>query len=326
MPTPDKSTRDSSLLSLLWRMVRHPRFYENNAPSLLLFAIFTLLLLSRLLETTVLGRQEEYLSMILLQILIFLVPGLLYCKLKGSEWSATMPLRMFRPSHLLFMLSCLMVMIGGCLLISIHTGGIFGSARGFSLYETFTAASSDAPGVVLAQLLAFAALPALCEELIFRGILLSSLTSRGTIAAYLFSSFYFGMLHFDFAQLPVYLFAGLILCLVVRVTRSLPAAMLVHFCYNVFGLFGQSVLARFYSYGGNDAIFRFLLTVLLLIGAALLCGQASSIYHRYAQDSLPPPDYHEVPLRALPNVLLRTMFPVPGVLCILLFVLVALFG
>jgi hypothetical protein len=73
-------------------------------------------------------------------------------------------------------------------------------------------------------------------------------------------------------------------------------------------------------------MFKFLLTVLLLIGATLFCGQVSSIYHRYATQSLPPPDVKEPPLRALPNTLVRTLFPAAGVICILIFIVVAIFG
>jgi hypothetical protein len=100
--------------------------------------------------------------------------------------------------------------------------------------------------------------------------------------------------------------------------------MVVHFLYNVFGLFGQSVLARFYSYSGNDAMFRFLLTALLLIGAAVFCGEAGRIYARYARQSLPPPAISEPPIRTLPAVLLRTLFPVGGIACALLYLFVTL--
>ncbi|MBQ7336821.1 MAG: CPBP family intramembrane metalloprotease [Clostridia bacterium] len=320
------NTPDGSISSLIRQLLRHPKFRENNAPSLLVLSVFSLLILSRLIDTALLGREQEYLSIILLQLLIFLIPGLLYCKLQGSDFSSRIPLRMFRPSHILFLFSALLVMVAGCLLISIHTGGIEGSERGFSLYETFTADLSSSAGVVLFQLLAFAALPALCEELVFRGILLTALQQRGSVCAFAFSALYFGMLHFDFAQLPVYMFAGLLLCLVVRITRSLPAAIVVHFLYNIFGLFGQSALARFYSYSGNDTMFRFLLTAALLIGAAIFCGEASRIYQRYAAESLPPPDLREIPRRALPAALVRTLFPAAGVLCIIIYIFVTLFG
>ncbi len=323
MNRPDSSPR--STLSLLVRLLRHPRFIENNAPSLLVLGVFLLLLLSRLVDTAIRGREQEYLSIILLQLLIFLLPALLYSKLMGSEFTAKLPLRMPKPSQLILLLAALLLMISGCLLISIHTGGIAGNTRNFSLYETFIADNASSAGIVLYQLLAFAALPALCEEMVFRGVLATSLQARGTISSIAFTSLYFGMLHFDFAQLPVYLFAGVLLSVVVRVTRSLPAAILVHFLYNVFGLFGQSVLARFYSYSGNDDMFRFILTALALIGAAIFCGEAGRIYARYAKQSLPPPDLTEPPLRALPGVLARTIFPVPGILCILVYLLVTLF-
>ncbi|MBQ8719238.1 MAG: CPBP family intramembrane metalloprotease [Clostridia bacterium] len=321
-----KPSSSSGTLSLLRRLVTHPKFVDNHAPSLLVLTVFLLLLLSRRIDTAIVDREQEYLSMILLQLLIFLIPGLVYCKLMGSEFSARIPMQRPRPSHAVFLLSALLIMITGCLLIGIHTGGLAANERGFSLYETFTADISSSAGVVLFQLLAFAALPALCEEFVFRGVLLNALSKRGTVAAFAFSSLYFAMLHFDFAQLPVYLFSGVLLCVVLRITRSLPSVILVHFLYNVFGLFGQSAMARFYAYSGNDAMFRFILTTLLLIGTALFCSEASRIYHRYAVESLPPPDVPAVPWRALPNVLVRTLFPVAGIACVLIYVMVTVFA
>ena len=312
-------------LTLLRRLLTHPKFVDNHAPSILVLTTFLLLLLSRRIDTAIVDREQEYLSMILLQLLIFVIPGFLYCKLMGSEFTAAIPMQKLRPSHTVFLLSSLVIMITGCLLIGIHTGGLAASERGFSLYETFTANSSSSAGVVLFQLLAFAALPALCEEFVFRGVLLTALRKRGTVAAFAFSALYFAMLHFDFAQLPMYLFSGLLLCVVLRITRSLPAVILLHFLYNVFGLFGQSAMARFYSYSGNDAMFRFILTTLLLIGAALFCSEASRIYHRYAVESLPPPDIPAVPWRALPTVLVRTLFPVAGIACVLIYVIMTVF-
>ncbi|MBQ7318879.1 MAG: CPBP family intramembrane metalloprotease [Clostridia bacterium] len=315
-----------SFLTSVRRLLRSPRFRAENALTTLVLATYLLLLISRLLDATVISREDEYLSIILLQMLIFLVPAVVFCKLRGNDFTHRLQLRMFRPSHILLLITALLVMISGCLLIGIYTGGLESSRDGFVLYDTFSADTTRGAGAVLYRLLAFAALPALCEELVFRGIVCASLEERGTVCMVAFSSLYFGMLHFHPAQLPVYMFAGIVLCLVLFITRSLVASMVVHFLYNVFGLFGQTALSRFHAYTGNDEMFAFLATLVLLISAAVFCGEASRIYHRYARATLPPPDRPAVPLRELPAALLRTLFPLVGIICVFVYIIAAIFA
>lgn len=322
----NKPSQNSSLLGIARRLVQSKRFRQENAPALLVLSTYLLLLISRLLDTLVLGREDEYLSVILLQILIFLIPGLIFCKLQGNDFTARLHLRLFRPSDALLLISALLTMIAGCLLIGAFTGGLNSTQDAFVLYDTFSADSDSSAGAVLYRLLAYAALPALCEELIYRGILGAALEERGTLCLVAFSSLYFGMLHFRPALLPVYMFAGVVLCLVMFITRSLIAAMTVHFLYNVFGLFGQSALSRFYFYSGNEDMFIFLATLVLLISAALFCGEASRIYRRYSRASLPPPDRPTVAWRDLPSALVRTLFPLAGVACVLVYLLAIIFS
>jgi membrane protease YdiL (CAAX protease family) len=321
-----KQSGQNGLWSAVRRLWRSPRFRKENATATLVLSTYVLLLVSRLLDTTVISREDEYLSIILLQMLIFLVPALIFCKLHGNDFTHRLQLRMFRPSHALLLITALLTMISGCLLIGIYTGGLDVNRDGFVLYDTFSADATLTAGAVLYRLLAFAALPALCEELVFRGIVCASLEERGTVCMVAFSSLYFGMLHFHPAQLPVYMFAGIVLCLVLFITRSLVASMVVHFLYNVFGLFGQTALSRFHAYTGNDEMFAFLATLILLISAAVFCGEASRIYHRYARASLPPPTRAVIPWRELPTALGRTLFPAAGVACVLVYIVVAIFA
>ena len=319
-----QANKKDGLWSSVMRLLRSPSFRAENALCALVLATYLLLLFSRILDTAIISREDEYLSIILLQMLIFLVPGVIFCKLRGNDFTHRLQLRMFRPSHILLLIAALLAMISGCLLIGIYTGGLDSSRDGFVLYDTFSADSGTSAGAVLYRLLAFAALPALCEELIYRGIVCAALQDRGTVCMVMFSSLYFGMLHFLPSQLPVYMFAGVVLCLVLFITRSLIASMVVHFLYNIFGLFGQTALSRFHAYTGNDEMFTFLATLVLLISAAVFCGEASRIYRRYARASLPPPTRAVIPWRELPTALGRTLFPAAGVACVLVYILVAI--
>jgi sodium transport system permease protein len=102
-----------------------------------------------------------------------------------------------------------------------------------ALQEQVTAAG---PRRLLWLLLLVALTPAICEELVFRGVLLSGLRSRvGMVGSVVGSAVIFGAFHLSFETairfLPT-LWLGLLLAYVVWHTRSILAAMIMHFVNN----------------------------------------------------------------------------------------------
>ena len=93
-----------------WRDVH---FWIDNAHALLVLSTYLLLLLSRVIDTTLLGRDSKYLSIVLLQVMIFLIPGVIFCKLRGSAFTERLRLRLPRPSHILLLISALIALIAG---------------------------------------------------------------------------------------------------------------------------------------------------------------------------------------------------------------------
>ncbi len=304
---------------------RSSRFWIDNAHAFLVLATYLLLLLSRVIDATLLGRDSEYLSIVLLQVMIFLIPGLLFCKLRGSTFTGRLRLTLPRPSHILLLISAVIALICGTLLISIYTGGMETLEQTFTLYDTFAAGSGDRFSEIAYLILAYAILPAVCEEFVFRGILCATLEERGLTPAIAYSALAFGMLHFELSHLPVYIFAGLLLCAVMYATGSLLSAILVHFLYNIFGLFGQPALTRFYVYTGSTELFSFLLTVLALIAMILFSGEAGRLYRTRAKAAESAPYRVDLPRKELPSRVLRTMFCPAGILCMICYLLACLF-
>lgn len=304
---------------------RDRHFWIDNAHCLLVLSTYVLLLLSRLLDTTLLSRENEYLGVVLLQVMIFIIPGLIYCRLRGTAFTERLRLRLPRPSHLLLLVSSLMVLITGCLLISIYTGGIGTLDEGFTLYDTFSAGGGSSTGEVLYLLLAYAVLPAVCEEFVYRGVLCATLEPRGLLPTILYSALSFGMLHFEIRHLPVYIFAGVLLCAVLYCTRSIVATTVIHMLYNVFGLFGQPALTRFYRYAGSTALFTFLLTFAFLLFSVILCSEASRIYRTYAKTGVDAPYRVTLPREELPTRILHTLFPPIGIVCVAVYIIACIF-
>jgi sodium transport system permease protein len=86
----------------------------------------------------------------------------------------------------------------------------------------------DARTPLWTLLLVLAVTPAVCEELFFRGLVMSGLRRYGKWPAILISAFLFALAHSSIYRLLPTLFLGVLLGLIVWQTRSILCAMIVH--------------------------------------------------------------------------------------------------
>lgn len=82
------------------------------------------------------------------------------------------------------------------------------------------------------SIVSMAALPAVCEELLFRGVVLSAWETRGTAFAIGVSAALFALIHGNLYGLPVFLLVGGIAGFVTFATNSVYAGMVYHTVYN----------------------------------------------------------------------------------------------
>lgn len=99
------------------------------------------------------------------------------------------------------------------------------------------------PAEAVLALIALVLIPAFCEELFFRGMLLRSLRSVASpVGAWLISSLAFALMHGSLSSLPGHLLIGLLLGLCMTATSSLLSCMVLHGAFNasalVIGLLG----------------------------------------------------------------------------------------
>ena len=300
----------------------------QKKPPLLVLGVFLLLILWRVLDPLFTTRENEYFIVVLLQLLIFAVPGILYHLLRkkenGKGISLLPRLRLFRPEQLWFLTCLLAVMITGSLLLEILTGGIASLIGNFTLYSTFVAKLNGSGGRVLWVILAYAILPALCEEFVFRGILTAEYEGFGAGVAIGISALLFAFLHFSLPLFLSYLFVGVILACSLYATRSLWAPILLHLGYNVFCLLGQSYLSAFYVNAGSNEIFLFCLISLFLLFSAFAAGEARKIYHIYATKNVDSSYTVSHPASELPARIFYALFTPATIPCILLWVIMAI--
>jgi membrane protease YdiL (CAAX protease family) len=300
------------------------RYAASNAATVLVLVIYALLLLSRLIDAAFLSRESEYLSIILLQLLIFPIPAYLYIKLKPRGFVKALRLGRLKLSHLFLLLSATLMLITGCTLLGMLCG-MMTAQPSFTLYDTFASVNDGTVGATVRLILAYGLLPAFCEELIFRGILCAEFEKHGILYASAVSAVFFAFLHFDLTALPVYLFSGMLLALLLYVTRSVIAAMIVHLCYNLFGIFVQAGLSGYCKSTGSVGLLVVLLIALLLLSSAFFCGEVSRILRRRARADLlddpaeiSTPGLNRLPAKKWPRALLSALASPAGIAAVVL--------
>ena len=89
-----------------------------------------------------------------------------------------------------------------------------------------------------------ALVPAVCEELLFRETILSSLLPFGKGVATVFSAVLFGLMHQNPYQILYTTVMGVILGYAYIKTRSIWCPMIIHFCNNAFSVLEQVISAN----------------------------------------------------------------------------------
>lgn len=103
--------------------------------------------------------------------------------------------------------------------------------------ETSQIPAASGSWEMLLQALAYAVVPAVAEELFFRGALLPRLQRCcGRTAAVGLTALFFALMHGSLAGLPGHLVVGLLLTLLAVASGSVAVPMAAHLCYNLTAL------------------------------------------------------------------------------------------
>ena len=302
---------------------------EHNitvTPTFLILAVYLLLLLTKLIDLTLINRDNEYLSVVLLQMMVFLVPAALWCRFSGEKYTKGLRIRLPSANSILLIVSASVLMMSGGILLSMLFGGLDDLSRNFSLYDTFVSKDDGTVPTKLYLILAYAALPAVCEEFLFRGIVCHEYERGGVTRAVALSSLFFGLLHFNLRNLPVYIFAGVILALTTYAARSLIAAMIAHFLYNLFGLFAQPYISTFYNITSSIELFFIILGILFFTSGTLFCAESARLYKGYMKRAVPA-NYRKPEIRGFENIkrsYLDVILKPTAIICFVLYIIVVI--
>lgn len=130
-----------------------------------------------------------------------------------------------------------MLMVAFMAVLSVYAASALGSLwamllDALGLKQPQTSLDTLTGSGLLVSVLTVAAIPAVCEELLFRGLVFAAFERRGTAAGIAVSSVLFGLLHGNLYGLPGYVLVGAVSAFIVFALDSLYAGMFYHTVYN----------------------------------------------------------------------------------------------
>ncbi len=207
---------------------------DKNTPSILEANILFLFIALLLLTLGARAQYKEiYTGLLITEYLIIFMPILLFLKLNNYSISHT-----FRLNKVNFKQILLTILI----VLSSYPVAVFFNFIGLTLLNRFTQIRPNPipipsnPREYILGFLIIALTPGICEEVMFRGLIMTSYDSFGRKKAIIYSAILFGIFHFNAQNLlgPIYL--GLLFGIIAYKTDSIYPTIIGHTANNTIAL------------------------------------------------------------------------------------------
>ncbi|MBO4770830.1 MAG: CPBP family intramembrane metalloprotease [Clostridia bacterium] len=255
--------------------------------------VFGMLVASKFAESYILQTGgNAYLTVIILNVLIFIIPTLIFCRIKGVGYSKKMNIGLFAPSQFGAILLSTLFLICGSALIRYAQVYLLGlTTVRYSIFNSYINAMPSASMLPLAM--AFAVVPAISEELVFRTIVLTEYNygGYGAVPASIGSVVLSSILCLDLEILPIYVMLGIVCCMITYATGSSLTAVIVHVLFNCYEIFGEKYVFNAVSNPANRVTSVFAIGALFLIFSALMFADFERILKVSSVNGTPVPAY-----------------------------------
>ena len=171
------------------------------------------------------GLTDTRLLLLLNHLILFLVPAIIYLIVTKSSFKETLRLNKLHWQDILLIILLGFIVQPVMTFFSLIAAFFFNNDVG-----SFVSEIAYTPYVLLLGLVAL--LPAITEEITIRGVVLSGYNNKNKYVAAAITGLFFGILHLDPQQFLYATVLGFIFALVVRITNSIYASMIIHFIVN----------------------------------------------------------------------------------------------
>lgn len=206
---------------------------KQNPPILdvnILYLIIALLLITL---GALAQHREVYTGLLITEYLIVLMPTLLYIKLRGFSIKQVLRLNKISLKQAIYVI--LIVILSYPIAIFFNFIGIMALSRFGHVIPNSVPIPSTQSEFILGFLI-IALSPGICEEVMFRGLVMSSYKKLGKKKAIIYSAILFGLFHFNIQNLLGPIFLGIIFGIIALKTDSILSTIIGHTMNNTIAL------------------------------------------------------------------------------------------
>ena len=223
--------------------------------------------------------ENPFLSVSIIQLFVFLIPTAFYCSVGRITFSDSIKLK-FSFSSIPVFIECTLTFFMGAAVLK-YIGYYFLDGAYVNTPGIINASVYGAEGVL--PLICMVFLPALLEEIVFRGVLLEEYKAYGDVAAVIMTALFFAMIHFSLENFLYYFFAGLIFGLMTIATDSSVPAILLHIINNYSALKIEDDYITYIDQLGGTMLFLFIGASLFLLLLVFLFSRIEKVYLKKAE-------------------------------------------
>ena len=202
--------------------------YISNRISLLLLSVMTLLMLLDIFTDFFL-KNITNLQKILIYGIIFIMPIWIYIKKCDYKRKSALKLNHVKIKYLPFIIFFALTVSIVCAMINMLTGAVFQGIFDIKISTSTVPFSSENPFVIL---LTAIILPAVCEELLIRGIALTEYERYGVPLSIILTSVIFALFHGSLFSLISLFIAGVCYAILTHLFKSVWPAIICHMINN----------------------------------------------------------------------------------------------
>lgn len=262
---------------------------EPALPLLLCVVCFAISLVTLIIDRFIYPFGNELLAPVIISVVALILPSYLAVMLSSADKSAKEKLselgfKKLKADHIFFLIFSSLFMMSASLLLTLAFGGADDASRGITLFGTFIAGENEFTVSYPYLILAYALLPAIAEELLFRGVVFSRLSKVSFSFAAIVSALLYALFGFSLGGIIPTLFVGILTVFVLYTTDSIIGCMAVHFLFNLYRLFIESNVAAYFLSQTNRLLLFVTVLLALLISAILFFSECLRIYRKRAKD------------------------------------------
>ena len=257
-------------------------------PTLLIAICMGIAFIASLIDKFVYPFGGDLLSPFISQVLILLAPAYLFMMILYPDRSQIAKIKglgfhRIRAEHVFLIIFTSLFLITTSLVLNICLGGVYDVSRGFTLLGSFTAGVGEFTTSYPYLAIVYAVTPALIEEALFRGLLYSQFSEKDEFFAIAITSVISSAFAFTLGGFPAALLCALTYCFIRNVTGSLFSSVIVHFIFNLYGVFLQTNVAKYFISAQNTHLLIIIVIAAWLISSILFFSEAARIYRVKAE-------------------------------------------